>query len=59
MRELPFARLCFAPQSNVKIRPEDGLTVITLLGLDLPAADTVAKATTPTRTGSPCQSCTC
>lgn len=40
MKDLPFARLCFAPSAGDKIRPEDGLTVITLLGLDLPNADT-------------------
>jgi AAA-like domain len=39
IRELPFARLCFANQGGAKIRPEDGLTIITLLGLDLPAAN--------------------
>ena len=38
MRELPFARLCFAEKTGDGIRPEDGMTVITLLGLDLPAA---------------------
>lgn len=40
IRELPFARLCFAPTGGARIRPEDGLTVVTLLGLDLPAAST-------------------
>lgn len=37
---LPFARLCFAPQGGVDISPRDGLTIITLLGIDLPTADT-------------------
>jgi len=40
MRTLPFARLCFAPTTGVRLRPEDGLTIITLLGLSLPAAGT-------------------
>lgn len=40
IRELPFARLCFAPTGGTKLRPEDGLTVVTLLGLDLPGAST-------------------
>jgi hypothetical protein len=40
IRDLPFARLCFAPTGGARIRPEDGLTVVTLLGLDLPAAST-------------------
>lgn len=43
MRELPFARLCFDPSGGHRIRPEDGLTVITLLGLDLPTAATASK----------------
>jgi hypothetical protein len=38
LRELPFARLCFAPTLGARLRPEDGLTIITLLGLDLPLA---------------------
>jgi hypothetical protein len=37
---LPFARLCFSPTGGKKLRPEDGLTVVTLLGLDLPSAAT-------------------
>lgn len=37
-RDLPFARLCFAPTGGSRLRPEDGLTVVTLLGLDLPPA---------------------
>lgn len=40
IRELPFARLCFAPTGGIALRPEDGLTVVTLLGLDLPGATT-------------------
>lgn len=40
IREMPFARLCFAPTSGASISPEDGLTIITLIGLDLPGADT-------------------
>lgn len=36
---MPFARLCFASRTESPIRPQDGLTVITLLGLDLPNAD--------------------
>lgn len=38
LRELPFARLAFAPTGGDKLRPEDGLTIVTLLGLDLPNA---------------------
>ena len=37
--QMPFARLCFAPMTSTPIRPQDGLTVITLLGLDLPNAE--------------------
>lgn len=40
IRDLPFARLCFAPTGGMQLRPEDGLTVVTLLGLDLPTAST-------------------
>lgn len=40
IRELPFAKLCFAPTGGTQLRPEDGLTVVTLLGLDLPGAST-------------------
>jgi hypothetical protein len=40
IRELPFARLCFAATGGTALRPEDGLTVVTLLGLDLPGAAT-------------------
>lgn len=35
--ELPFARLCFAENTGDRLRPEDGLTIVTLLGLDLPS----------------------
>lgn len=40
IRELPFARLCFSTTGGDRIRPEDGLTVVTLLGLELPTAST-------------------
>lgn len=40
---LPFARLCFAPTGGTRLRPEDGLTVVTLLGLDLPSASTTPE----------------
>jgi type IV secretory pathway VirB4 component len=40
IRELPFAKLCFAATGGDALRPEDGLTVVTLLGLDLPSAMT-------------------
>ncbi len=40
IQSLPFARLCFAPTGGTRLRPEDGLTVVTLLGLDLPSAAT-------------------
>lgn len=40
IRELPFARLCFSPIGGATLKPEDGLTVVTLLGLDLPSATT-------------------
>ena len=39
MRQLPFARLCFSVRGGDTIRPQDGLTVITLLGLDLPGEE--------------------
>jgi hypothetical protein len=38
LRTLPFARLCFSNTGGTRLRPEDGLTVVTLLGLDLPTA---------------------
>lgn len=39
---LPFAQLCFSPSTSetTKLRAEDGLTILTLLGLELPGADT-------------------
>lgn len=43
IRQLPFARLCFAPAAASRIRPEDGLTIITLLGLDMPDAATPSE----------------
>lgn len=44
MSQLPFARLCFASSSgSVSIRPEDGLTIVTLLGIDLPVSADVRK----------------
>jgi hypothetical protein len=36
IRDLPFARLCFSASGGTALRPEDGLTIVTLLGLDLP-----------------------
>lgn len=36
LSQLDFARLCFAPYSGARLSPEDGLTIITLLGLDFP-----------------------
>ncbi len=36
---MPFARLAFAPRRSDPIRPQDGLTVITLLGLELPSSE--------------------
>lgn len=38
IRELPFARLCFAPKQTESLNASQGLTIITLLGLDLPPA---------------------
>lgn len=38
-RKLPFANLCFAPQGKVGLKVDQGLTVITMLGLDLPNSD--------------------
>jgi hypothetical protein len=38
LRDMPFARLAFAPTGGDRLRPEDGLTIVTLLGLDLPSA---------------------
>lgn len=37
LMDLPFAQLCFSQGvEQMKLRPEDGLTILTLLGLDLP-----------------------
>jgi predicted DNA-binding ribbon-helix-helix protein len=38
IRDLPFASLCFAATSGPQLKPEDGLTIVTLLGIDLPNA---------------------
>ncbi len=38
VRDLPFARLCFSPKESEILDPSQGLTIITLLGLDLPPA---------------------
>lgn len=46
IRQLPFAKLCFAPQGTVNLRPDEGLTIVTLLGLDLPSADTLQESYT-------------
>jgi hypothetical protein len=43
LSELPFARLAFAPKGQHAIRPDQGLTIITLLGLDLPSASASYK----------------
>ena len=43
IRGLEFARLCFAPSTGATLRPEDGLTIVTLLGLDLPDATTETR----------------
>ena len=53
VRELPFARLCFDPYGDTEriiepFRPDDGLTIITLLGLDFPNPD-AKTMTTPNR----------
>lgn len=39
IRELPYAKLAFAPKGKYTIRPDQGLTIITLTGLDLPPAE--------------------
>lgn len=36
IRDLPFARLCFAAKTSNVLSIEGGMTIITLLGLDLP-----------------------
>lgn len=40
LSKMQFGRLCFAPAQGQVLRPEDGLTIVTLLGLDVPAAST-------------------
>jgi hypothetical protein len=40
IRDLPFARLCFAEKVGEALRPDEGLTIVTLLGLDLPSSVT-------------------
>jgi hypothetical protein len=37
---LPFSRLCFAPKTVEALNISNGLTIITLLGLDLPGVET-------------------
>lgn len=37
---LPFSRLCFAPKTIEALNVQNGLTIITLLGLDLPGVET-------------------
>lgn len=39
IRQLPFARLCFSKNKGYTLRPEDGLTVISIMGLDLPSSE--------------------
>lgn len=39
MRKLPFGRLCFGEHVGTRFVPADSLTVITMLGLDLPSSD--------------------
>lgn len=38
IRDLKFARLCFAEKTGETLRPDTGLTIITLLGLELPSS---------------------
>ena len=45
--ELPFSRLCFAPNTGERLQPENGLTVVTLLGLDMPSVDVAPPSYTP------------
>jgi hypothetical protein len=40
IRGLPFARLCFGEGGGATLTPDKGLTIITLLGLDLPSSVT-------------------
>lgn len=45
IRRLPFANLCFSSKEKpAEIRPEQGLTVVTLLGLSLPSAEMPEEA---------------
>lgn len=49
IRDLDFARLCFSPNRNPNQKPmraEDGLTIISLKGLDLPATSNRENYTT-------------
>lgn len=49
IRDLPFARLCFAPNRNPDakpLNPEDGLTIISLKSLDLPSSSKSSGYTT-------------
>lgn len=39
IRELPYAKLAFSSKREFTIRPDQGLTIITLTGLDLPPAE--------------------
>lgn len=53
VRDLPFAKLCFDPDADSAktmeiLRPDDGLTIITLLGLDFPNPNSKSM-TTPNR----------
>lgn len=36
IKELPYAKLCFGEGGETPIKPQEGLTIITLLGLDVP-----------------------
>lgn len=45
IRELQFARLCFSNKRGAAtLRPDRGLTIVTLLGLDLPSSVTPAES---------------
>lgn len=45
--DLPYANLCFAHgEASSRLRPENGLTIITLLGLQLPDAETSRESYT-------------
>lgn len=50
IRQLPFARLCFSDHAgrvSAPFRPEDGLTIISLQSLDLPATSDRTTYSTP------------